>query len=364
MASITKRGSTWQYSINRYVDGARKPIVKGGFRTKAEATAAAMEIELQLKKGQQVIVKEKAFSEYFSEWVELYKSNKHKTTYQRYKNTVERVKEYFKDMPIQKITRADYQKFINWYGEGKSRETVKKLNTHIRACIRDAMEDGYIHLDFTRKAELTASKTAKKSSEKHLNYMDSVKLYNELFKRLEHSTDTYHLLLLGLVSGLRYGELVGLTPNCFDFKKNEINVYQAWDYKEGSGFADLKNTHSERTISIDKKVMNEFKKLILALPENPYNLIFYRPSSVKVITNEGANKVLRGLLADLEINTITAHGLRHTHASVLLYKGANIHSVSKRLGHADIQTTLNHYSHVLKEMEQRDELIAVNVYVQ
>ncbi|WP_201261904.1 MULTISPECIES: tyrosine-type recombinase/integrase [Metasolibacillus] len=58
------------------------------------------------------------------------------------------------------------------------------------------------------------------------------------------------------------------------------------------------------------------------------------------------------------------HGLRYTHASVLLYKGANIHSVSKRLGHADIQTTLNHYSHVLKEMEQRDELIAVNVYVQ
>ncbi|WP_342472238.1 tyrosine-type recombinase/integrase [Metasolibacillus sp. FSL H7-0170] len=58
------------------------------------------------------------------------------------------------------------------------------------------------------------------------------------------------------------------------------------------------------------------------------------------------------------------HDLRYTHASVLLYKGVNVQSVSQRLGHGDIQTTLDHYAHVLKEMEQRDELIAVNVYVQ
>ncbi|MCE4044810.1 hypothetical protein LXM56_11785 [Lysinibacillus fusiformis] len=45
-----------------------------------------------------------------------------------------------------------------------------------------------------------------------------------------------------------------------------------------------------------------------------------------------------------------------------MYKGANIHSVSKRLEHTDIQTTPDHYSHVLKEMEERDEEIAINVY--
>lgn len=56
------------------------------------------------------------------------------------------------------------------------------------------------------------------------------------------------------------------------------------------------------------------------------------------------------------------HGLRHTHTNVLLYKGANIHSVSKRLGHGDIQTTLDNYAHVLKEMEQRDEEISVKIY--
>lgn len=230
--------------------------------------------------------------------------------------------------------------------------------------IQLSVDDGYIPVDFTCKVDITATKAAKKDSEKHLDYQESVQAYNELFNRLNRTTDTYHLLLIGLVGGLRYGELVGLTPDCFNFKQNRIYIFQAWDYKEGSGFIDLKNTSSERTISIAKKVMNEFKKLFLAMPENPYNLIFYRESSVKVITNEGANKVLKGLLSDLDIDPITAHELRHTHASVLLYKGANIHSVSKRLGHVTIQTTLDPYAHVLKEMEERDELIAVNVYAQ
>lgn len=198
--------------------------------------------------------------------------------------------------------------------------------------------------------------------DKHLNYNDSVKLYKELFNRLSPSTSTYHLILLGLVSGLRFGELTGLTTDCFDFKLNQLKVYRAWDYKRGTGFGPLKNEQSERKISIDKKVMNEFKKLILAVPENENKLVFYRQSSIKTVTNEGANKLLRKTLDALEIEHISIHGLRHTHASVLIYKGVNIHSVSKRLGHTDIQTTLDHYSHVLKEMEERDEEIAINVY--
>lgn len=150
--------------------------------------------------------------------------------------------------------------------------------------------------------------------------------------------------------------------NCFDFKKNELKIYLAWDYKRGMRFGPLKNIQSEQKISIDKKIMNEFKKLILALPENENNLVFYRQSVIKTVTNEGANKLLRKTLDALEIEHISIHGLRHTHASVLLYRGANIHSVSKRLEHADIQTTMEHHAHVLKEMEERDEEITINMF--
>lgn len=86
---------------------------------------------------------------------------------------------------------------------------------------------------------------------------------------------------MALVSRARFGELVGLTKNSFDFKNNTISIKRAWDYKDGTGFAPLKNEQSERTISIDNKVMNEFKKLILALHENPYDTVFFRPTSKK-----------------------------------------------------------------------------------
>ncbi|OXS68673.1 integrase [Lysinibacillus sp. KCTC 33748] len=102
--------------------------------------------------------------------------------------------------------------------------------------------------------------------------------------------------------------------------------------------------NNQRKNFYNKKGMNEFKKLILA------------------VTNEGGNKLLRKTLDALEIEHIYIHGLRHTHASVLIYKGANIYSVSKRIEQSDIQTTLDHYSHVLKEMEERDKEIAINVY--
>lgn len=62
------------------------------------------------------------------------------------------------------------------------------------------------------------------------------------------------------------------------------------------------------------------------------------------------------------MSRISIHGLRHTHASVSLYKKVSIYYVSERLGHSDIETTMNEYSHVLKEIREDDEQIVVNIY--
>ena len=72
------------------------------------------------------------------------------------------VRAYFKDKPIQKITRHEYQRFLNEDSKGKIKATVQKLNTHIRACVKDAMEESYIGIDFTRKAEIHGTKATKK----------------------------------------------------------------------------------------------------------------------------------------------------------------------------------------------------------
>ncbi|MDT2863145.1 tyrosine-type recombinase/integrase [Lactococcus cremoris] len=63
----------------------------------------------------------------------------------------------------------------------------------------------------------------------------------------------------------------------------------------------------------------------------------------------------------LNISTISFHGLRHTHASILLFKNVNILSVSKRLGHKDVTTTQSVYLHVIKEMEERETKLIMKI---
>lgn len=363
MASFQKRGKTWQYTISRMVNGKSKPIRKGGFRTKKEAQIAAAEVESQLRKGLAPHLKDEPFDEYFLSWLKTYKTDVTKNTLERYNVTYKAILKYFKGKPIQSITKRDYQAFLNDYSKGRAKASVRKLNTHIRACVRDAIDEGIISTDFTRKATISGN-AAKSASEKHLNYFESKRLLKEVYNRLDRGL-VYYLILLGLTTGLRFGELVGLQRKDFDFQKNRIRVNKVWGYnnKMPPGFGPTKNEQSARVISVDKRTMNTFQDLFGRMTENTYQLVFFSPrSKYRVISNTGVNKILANLLRELNLPIITFHGLRHTHASILLYKRVSIYYISERLGHKDIQTTLETYAHVIKELRVEDEKNSASVF--
>jgi hypothetical protein len=75
MASIQKRGKTYQFTVSHMVNGVSKLIRKGGFKTKKEAQIAAAEIEANLAKGILPHLKQMPFDEYFEKWMTLYKPN-------------------------------------------------------------------------------------------------------------------------------------------------------------------------------------------------------------------------------------------------------------------------------------------------
>lgn len=364
MASIQKRGKSYQFTVSRYINGKLKPIRKGGFRTKKEAQIAAAEIEAQLSKGIVPHLKPVPIDEYFEKWVKLYKNNLSKTTLKHYEYTLKAIKSYFGNKPLQEIKRHDYQQFLNEFGSNKAKETVEKVNSHIRACVKDAIEEQILQHDFTRKAVLVWTVPAKKTTEKHLNFFESQLLIKEIRKRLNEGL-SYSLLLLALTSGMRFAELVGLTWNDFDFKNNTITVNKTWGYMKRSpkGFGPTKNEQSNRTIKMDQQTMNHFKKLKLSSPSNVHQLVFFSPSSkYKVISNTVANNLLKKILKELNIDPISIHGLRHTHASILLYKKVSIYYVSERLGHSDIETTLKEYTHLIKELRVEDEQGTINTF--
>lgn len=175
----------------------------------------------------------------------------------------------------------------------------------------------------------------------------------------------FSLLLLTLTSGVRFGDCVGLTRDDFDFNNNLLHIKRTWEYKEGTGFTATINISSERVIIIDQDTLNAFKKLFEETPTNFYNLVFFSPSyDTKVLSNAAVNKSLRIILDDLRLKHITVHGLKHTHASILLYKGISIYFVSERLGHRTVDTTMSHYAHVLNELRAKDTLNTVATFTE
>lgn len=362
MASFVKRGKSWSYIVSH----KPKPIRKGGFRTKKEAQVAAAEVEEKLSKGILPHLKLEPFADYFQSWLSVYKVGISLNTLSRYEATLKTITDYFGDKPIQHITMRDYQELLNIYGmdhapdaseKQRSIETAKKLNTHIRSCVQTAIQEGIIQKDFTFKAKVSGAR-GKRPEEKHLDYEDSELLLNEIYNRLGKSHN-YYILLLALTSGMRFGEIVGLQRSDFDFINNTINISKIWGYtkKMDPGFGRTKTYGSVRRIKMDVKTMSVFKQRFKQTPDNIERLVFYsQKSKYKVPSNDGTNKTLKNLLSDLGIDDITVHGLRHTHASMLLYKGVSIYYVSERLGHEGIETTLKHYAHVMKELRLEDEM--------
>lgn len=364
MASFKKRGKTWTYIISHTVNGETEQLTKGGFRTKADAEAAAVDIESKLKKGMSVKIQPIPFNQYFKDWYKLYKTKIDKTTLKHYEYTLKAINDHLGAVAIQKISKGDYQKFINDFGEGKAKETVTKVNTHIRECVLDAIDEGIVHINFTRKVNIYYTVEAKKSHEKHLNYADSQKLINEVTKRLESGLG-YYMILLAITSGLRYAELVGLTRKDFNHKRNTITVNKTWGYKATmpEGFGPTKNESSNRIVDVSPKVMSHFKNLFKNSPNNIHQLVFYSGNSkYEVISNTNVNKLLKKVLEELKIDTLTLHGLRHTYASILLYKRLSLGYVSESLGHQNTIRTQQDYAHVLAELRKEDGEKAINVF--
>ena len=112
----------------------------------------------------------------------------------------------------------------------------------------------------------------------------------------------------------------------------------------------LKNKSSTRKVQIDWQLIVQFSVLVKELPED-------KPLFIKEgqrVYNSTANDILARLCKQAGVPVISIHGLRHTHASLLLFAGVSIASVAKRLGHTSMNTTEKTYLHIIQELENKD----------
>lgn len=292
------------------------------------------------------ITRESLLHEYFQQWTKLFKEGAVRpVTLEKYRNNYQHLKNIVPNLKLCELDRTIYQQILNEYAKTHERQTVIDFHHQIKGAVLDAVDEGLVGRDPTRKVIFKG----KAPRAKKIKYLNQFELHSVLASlNLEDKINWDWLILLIAKTGLRFSEALGLTPADFNFVQQNLSVTKTWDYKGEGGFLPTKNKSSVRKVQIDWQLSMQFQQLIKDLPEN-------QPIFVNgPICNSTPNKWLERHCKKVGVPVISIHGLRHTHASLLMYAGVSIASVSRRLGHSSITTTQKVYMHVISELENQD----------
>ena len=290
--------------------------------------------------------KDMLFCDYYKQWITVYKDGAIRpVTMNKYNMAHSWIEKLVPTLVIRNLDRITYQKILNDYAKVHERQTTMDFHHHLKCAILDAVDEGLIPHDPTRKAIIKGKPPGEKKL-KYLNQYELHKLIEDL--DLGSNINIDWLILLIAKTGMRFSEALGLTSKDFDFPHQLVSVSKTWDYKGNGGFLQTKNQSSIRKIPIDWKTVIQFSTLIKETPENKPIFVNGR------IYNSTVNSVLARHCRNVNIPVISVHGLRHTHASILLFANVSVASVSRRLGHSNITTTQKTYLHIIQELENRD----------
>lgn len=292
------------------------------------------------------INKDDLFCDYYEKWIKIYKEGAiRKVTLDKYKMTLRWLRKLIPDLKIKDLTRISYQELLNEYALEHERQTTMDFHHQLKGSILDAVDEGLLDRDPTRKA-IIKGKTPSVKKVKYINQFELHTLLDTL--ELKNEISWEWMILLIAKTGLRFSEALALTPADFNFSRQSISVSKTWDYKGEGGFLPTKNQSSIRKVQIDWQTVIQFSQLIKDLPED-------KPIFVKgKVYNSTVNGVLERYCKKAGVPVISIHGLRHTHASLLLFAGVSIASVARRLGHSSMNTTQKTYLHIIQELENRD----------
>jgi len=299
--------------------------------------------------------KERLFVDCYDEWIEMYKVGAvSEGTLAKYRIASKFLRQVCPKLFLSDFDRMEYQKILNEYAKTHERQTTADFHTQVKACIRDLFHDRQLEVDPTYRAVIKGKAPADKKK-KFLQVEELQKLMHVLDLNSEIGIDW--MVFIIAKTGIRFAEALAITPEDFDWTENKLSIDKTWDYKSGrGGFKPTKTKGSVRKITLDWQTIGLVKPMLQDLP--PHEPIFIEKlenGSYKKYFNSTLNNFMSRKCKEAGITEISCHGLRHTHASVLLSAGVSIHSISARLGHADVGVTQETYAHVLDELQKKDD---------
>lgn len=282
------------------------------------------------------------FITFAQKWLDDYaKPNLRERTVQGYKDYLNlRLIPYFGNMNLSDIQLYDIQKFVNSLSSTLSSETIRKYKNCLSCIFNYAVRWNF--LKFNPCNGVIIPKGLDTSVKPVFLTKDEVK---QLLIYLNKEELKYQIIVrLALQCGLRRSEILALTWKAIDFNNCTISIFQATSTIKGIGtiVSGTKNESSIRTIHVKKEILDLIKKL----PKENELIFGY-------IHNDTVTKWFNKFLKKYNLKHMRFHDLRHTHATLLIANGIDMKTVSSRLGHSNISTTMNIYTHVLSENDKK-----------
>lgn len=398
MAYIYKRGKKWAYRAYAGKDpftGKDKQVSKSGFLTKKDAQLAAAIFERKFHEGEYIEPSAISLEELAKEWEKHYIVDVKPSTLNTRKKTLKHAFNEFGDTPIQRITKHDYQNFIDrLFTEKKlSRSYIGTINVAVSLVFKYAKDINLMKNTPTESIRLPREKKTIEEIENDSikdKFLEKDELEEFLLMAKSKGLDSDFLTFTLLAyTGLRVGELLALKWSDIDFEAQTLRVSKTY-FNPSNNLREYvlltpKTEKSIRTIAIDEIVVNllsEYKQTQDKVKKE--NEAFYKDENFIFSNNHGYPRLVRNVgyrmerllnminknKANQEKKHLTPHSFRHTHTSLLIEANVHIKEIQERLGHSDINTTMDIYAHMTKDIKKEAstkfsslmESISKNIY--
>jgi len=356
------------------LDGKRCRGKKAGKnKAKAKAKAEAFLVDLEQKR-QAMNNSGKTVAAWVKHWLADYvKPNVRPKTYETYRSCLtNHIVPYFGKELLSELDAIRLQKHFallqrcgGTNRQGLSPTSVRTVRRYFSMCLDEAIRVGGL-LD-TNPVKQTKPPKAEKVEIVTLT-QDEIKVLIEEAGKLEHGflrNMLPVLIRLALSTGMRQGELFGLQWSDIDTENCCINLKRTLTYPKGKGavLQEPKTSTGRRKIPIgkaDMEILESYREWqhkyadslgdLYTMSEYVFTSTFGEP----IRFSNFLRRHWRPLLNKCGISRkFVFHGLRHTHATMLLRAGVHPRVVMERLGHSSIKITLDTYSHVLPDMQEK-----------
>lgn len=366
-----KNDGSVNYKFSVYIGtnpftGKKERTTRRGFKSIKEAELALAQISLDIANGKfKFSEPPKTFEEITKLWLPIYKTTVKEVTYTATVSIIDLyITPKFGNKKIDKIDVMYCQRIVNEWAEERPR-SFKKSKFYVGKIFDYAVNIGVVNDNPMKKVLMPRIQV----EQKKIGFYDK----NELQQFLQFAWDfdpnkVYTFFRLLAYSGMRKGEAYALTWEDIDFEKNQVSISKSLARGENNRLyiSTPKTKHSVRTISLDKDTMNHLKRwkntqrqqlLMLGHPTKKHgqNIFtsdeneYYNPT----VDKHWLSRIYKQEIVPKDFKRISTHGFRHSHASLLFEAGATIKEVQDRLGHSDVATTMNIYTHVTESARDK-----------